>query len=214
MTIKLYGEPYWYSPYFFTVFVALREKELSFDVQVINLAAGEQRTPEFIAKSLTNRIPTIEHDGFSLSESTAIVEYLDDKFTAPKHPRVLPENTEHRARARQLQAWLRSDLAELRQERSTEIMLFTRDPKPMSPGALAMAEKLFRVAEAVVPAQGDHLFGQWSIADADLAFALHRLILSGDHVPPRLHAYASKQWQRASVREFIDRERKGPVAKY
>ena len=59
------------------------------------------------------------------------------------------------------------------------------------------------VAEALVPQGEGDLFGAFTIADADLAFMLHRLILNGDPVPERIARYATRQWQRPSVQAFV-----------
>ncbi len=56
------------------------------------------------------------------------------------------------------------------------------------------------------------LFGAWSIADADLSFMLHRLLLNDHPVPEHIAAYARAQWQRPSVQEYVTRERKPFVA--
>ncbi|EGR9774188.1 glutathione S-transferase, partial [Salmonella enterica subsp. enterica serovar Haifa] len=45
--------------------------------------------------------------------------------------------------------------------------------------------------------------GEWCIADTDLALMINRLALHGDDVPASLAAYATFQWQRASVQRFI-----------
>jgi glutathione S-transferase len=203
----LYGDRLWDSPYFFSAFVALKEKQLDFEVQTLDLARGHQFAPAYRDKSLTARIPCIEHDGFVLSESLAIVEYLDEAFPAPAHPRVLPEALQARARARQLLGWLRSDLLPLREERPTTTLFYERADKPLSPRARESAEKLVRVAEAVIPSGEGALFGAWSLADADLALMLHRLIVNDDAIPERARRYASAQWQRPSVRAFVEHER-------
>jgi glutathione S-transferase len=207
MTIVLYASAEWNSPYVFTVQTALMEKGLGFEVRELNLGAGEQRTADYRARSLTARVPAIDHDGFSLSESTAIVEYLEDVFPAPKWPRVLPEAPRDRARARQIMAWLRSDLLPLREERSTDTMFFERAKSPLGKAAREAAEKLFFVADRLVAEGATSLFGSWSIADADLGFFLHRLILNGDAVPDKLRRYAEAQWARPSVRRFVEHER-------
>ena len=128
-------------------------------------------------------------------------------FPAPAHARLLPASVHARARARQLLGWLRSDLLPLRDERPTTTMFFERATAPLSERARAAADKLVRVAESVVPAGEGALFGEWCSADADLAFMLHRLILNGDPVPERVLRYATAQWQRPSVRAFVDLER-------
>ena len=48
-----------------------------------------------------------------------------------------------------------------------------------------------------------NLFGEWCIADTDLALMINRLVLHGDEVSERLVDYAAFQWQRASVQRFI-----------
>jgi glutathione S-transferase len=48
------------------------------------------------------------------------------------------------------------------------------------------------------------LFEQWCIADTDLALMLNRLILNGDPVPAVLEDYATHQWQRSSVQQWIE----------
>lgn len=205
--IRLYVDSHWDSPYVFSVFVALKEKGLAFETTALDLDAGEQRSASYQTKSLTARVPCIEHGGVMLSESLAIIEYLDEVFPAPAHPRVLPATVPARARARQLLGWLRSDLLPLRDERPTTTMFFERATAPLSERARTAADKLVRVAEAVIPAGEGALFGDWCSADADLAFMLHRLILNEDPVPDRVRRYASAQWQRPSVRAFVDRQR-------
>ncbi|WP_407668239.1 hypothetical protein [Paraburkholderia ferrariae] len=62
-------------------------------------------------------------------------------------------------------------------------------------------------ADALLPAAGGNLFGAWSIADADLALMLNRLVLNRDPVPQRLADYARRQWQRPSVQRWVALER-------
>ncbi len=65
------------------------------------------------------------------------------------------------------------------------------------------AEKLFATATTLLAHGGQNLFGEWSIADADLALMLNRLVLNGDKVPEALADYASFQWQRASIQRYV-----------
>lgn len=203
--ITLFVDHDWVSPYVFTAYVALVEKGLEHDVVELDLGRGDHRGADYASRSLTARVPTLRHNDFWLSESQAIVEYLDDAF--PGRPRLLPTDVRERARARQILAWIRSDLLPLREERPTTTMFYTPATAPMSERARAAADKLVRVAEALIPEGHDTLFATWSIADADLAFVLHRLILNHEAVPERIAAYAARHWQRPSVRRFVDRER-------
>ena len=195
------------SPYAMSAFVTLHEKRLPFDIMTLNLGAQENDAASFAAASLTHRVPTLVHNDFSLSESSAISEYLDELF--PEVP-VYPRTPRARARARQVQAWLRSDLMPIRQERPTDVVFRSPTDVPLSAEARAAAQKLYAAAGALLAANAANLFGEWCIADTDLALMLNRLVLNGDPVPERLAAYARHQWQRPSVQLWAKHER--PVA--
>ena len=120
MSLILWGSERGNSPYVLSCFVALREKQIPFELRTLSLQKGDQHQPPFVALSLTARVPVLVDGDLSLSESSAIVEYLDEKFPPPTYARVLPVDTVHRARARQVMAWVRSDVAALREERPTE----------------------------------------------------------------------------------------------
>ncbi|SEK16948.1 MULTISPECIES: glutathione transferase [unclassified Variovorax] len=198
--IRLYVDAQFASPYAMSVFVALHEKQLAFDMLPVDLAALEHRGAGFSQLSLTQRVPTLVHGDFALSESSAITEYIDEVF--PGAP-LYPAEPRAKARARQLQAWLRSDLMPIRQERSTEVVFFGPSSVPLSAAAQVSARSLFDAVEAMLPVDAQNLFGEWSIADVDLALMLNRLVLNGDAVPQRLAAYATRQWQRPSVQRWV-----------
>ena len=202
--LLLYVDAQFVSPYALSTFVALHEKGLPFDMETVNLAAKANHEQHFVTTSLTGRVPTLVHNGFSLSESSAISEYLDEVF--PGTP-LYPVEPHGRARARQVQAWLRSDLMPIRQERPTEVVFYRPTKSPLSTEARASAERLFSVAESLLAARSENLFGQWCIADVDLALMLNRLILNGDPVPGNLAAYARHQWQRPSIQLWINQKR-------
>jgi glutathione S-transferase len=207
----LYGNAMWSSPYVLSCFVGLTEKKVPFEVRTVALDEGAQRAPDYVRTSFTARVPALVDGDFTLSESSAIIEYLEDKWPGPEHPPLLPPNIEARARARQIMAWVRSDLGPLREERSSEYVFFPLPalpaPKPLSPAAKQAVEKLVGFAERVVPADGGTLFGDWCIADTDLAMMLQRLVKTTEPLPPRLRAFAEREWQRPSVRAFLEAER-------
>lgn len=202
--LRLYVDTQFASPYAMSAFVALSEKGLSFELTPVDLAANENRAAGFAAKSLTQRVPALLHDGFSLSESSAIAEYVNEVFPGAA---LYPAEPRARARARQVQAWLRSDLMPIRQERSTQVVFYGSKAEPLSAVAREAAEKLFSAAAALLPIDAENLCGQWCIADVDLALMLNRLVLNGDPVPERLATYASRQWQRPSVQKWVNLKR-------
>ncbi|WLG54365.1 glutathione transferase [Pseudomonas extremorientalis] len=202
--MRLYVDHLYTSPYAMSVFVTLREKGLAFDMVTLDLDAAQQHAADFAQLSLTQRVPTLLEGDFALSESSAITEYLEQAY--PEVP-VYPADPKQRARARQVQAWLRSDLLPIRQERSTMVVFYGQKMPALSPVAQVAATKLISAAQALLAGNPAYLFGEWSIADVDLAVMLNRLILNGDSVPAELVAYAQRQWQRLSVQAWVQQQR-------
>jgi glutathione S-transferase len=205
MDVVLNVEPRWVSPYVFACFVALTEKGVGFRSVELDTNQGQTRSADYLARTLTGRVPTLEHGEFALGESSAIVEYLEHVFPEPP---VLPREPRERARCRQLLSWLRSDdLAALREARPTTTMFYEHVTAPLEGAAKLAADKLIGVSERFVHGQHHNLFGTWSIADSELAFMLHRLILNQQPLPARLREYAVAQWQRPSVQQFVQKKR-------
>jgi glutathione S-transferase len=200
----LYVDANFASPYALVAFVGLLEKGLTFEVEPVDLAARAHHRSDFSKTSITRRVPTLIHDDFALSESSAICEYIDELFPGT---RLYPADPRHRARARQVQAWMRSDLAPIREERPTFVVFNGAQRPALSAIARASAELLCSCALTLLEGQGEYLFGDWSIADVDLAMMLQRLIVLGDAIPQRLVEYATLQWNRPTVQRWIHQER-------
>jgi maleylpyruvate isomerase len=79
--------------------VALRLKGLPFEEIPIDILSGEQFKPGYDVVNPERVVPTFIHDGHSLFQSLAIIEYLDE--IQPK-PRLIPEGVKERAYARSL----------------------------------------------------------------------------------------------------------------
>jgi glutathione S-transferase len=204
MHMLLYVDSQFVSPYAMSVFVSLLEKQLAFEIECVDLAANANQAPAFATTSITRRVPTLIHDGFALSESSAISEYIDETFPGA---RLYPADPLRRARARQVQAWLRSDLVPVRDERPTIVVFYEAKMPPLSAAARGSADKLFSAANALLDGRSGNLFGDWCIADVDLAMMLNRLIVHGDPVPDNLVAYATQHWQRQSVQQWANKPR-------
>jgi glutathione S-transferase len=206
--LTLYVDSLFASPYAMSAFVTLTEKGIPFQVEKVDLEAQQNLQPPYRDISLTAKVPTLLHKGMHLSESSAIIEYLEEVFAAPDYPSVFPKNVANRARARQVQAWLRSDLLPIRAERTTAVIFLGQpNPAPLSEEGRIAADKLIRVADSLLADDAQHLFGQWCIADTELALMLNRLVMNGDSVPEKLRAYATTQWQRPSVQQWVKQER-------
>lgn len=202
--MQLHVDTQYTSPYAMSVFVALHEKGLPFDITTVDLAGGAQHDAAFAAQSLTARVPTLVDGDFTLSESSAITEYLEEAYPGIA---IYPTDVKTKARARQVQAWIRSDLVPIREERSTIVVFYQPSAQPLSTAAQQAAAKLFRAADALLAHGGQYLFDSWSIADVDVALMLQRLIKNGDAVPEHLAAYANRQWQRPTVQAWVQQAR-------
>jgi maleylpyruvate isomerase len=97
MSIQVYG--FWRSIASFRVRVALQLKGLPFEEIPIDILSGEQFKPGYEAVNAERVVPTFFHDGYSVFQSLAIIEYLED--IQPK-PRLIPHDPKERAYARSL----------------------------------------------------------------------------------------------------------------
>src|SRR5260370_15662190 len=95
MGIQVYG--FWRSIASFRVRVALRLKGLPFEEIPIDILSGEQFKPGYEAGNAERVVPTFIHDGHSVFQSLAIIEYLDD---IQPTPRLIPHDAKERAYAR------------------------------------------------------------------------------------------------------------------
>jgi maleylacetoacetate isomerase len=95
--MKLYN--YFRSSAAFRVRIALNLKGLPYESTFVHLAKGEHRAPAYGAVNPQALLPTLDDDGTLLTQSLAIIEYLDE--TRPATP-LLPRDAPGRARVRSL----------------------------------------------------------------------------------------------------------------
>ncbi len=95
--MKLYS--YFRSSASFRVRIALNLKGLPYDYEAVHLVRGEHRQASYSAISPDGLVPLLEDGGEHLSQSMAIIEYLDE--THPQPP-LLPADAVGRARVRAL----------------------------------------------------------------------------------------------------------------
>lgn len=96
--MKLYN--YFRSSASFRVRIALALKGLPYDYQAVHIARGDHKKPPYADISADTLVPMLElDDGQRLSQSMAIIEYLDEIHP---EPRLLPADALGRARVRAL----------------------------------------------------------------------------------------------------------------
>ncbi len=203
--IVLYGNDAYTSPYVFSVFVTLEEKGVPYRLETLSLEDRDHERPEYAGASFTGRIPSLRHGDFWIAESSAIDEYLEEAFPPPDHPRLYPEDVRQRARARMVQAFVRSDVLPVRQERPTSSFFWGEPVRPLTLEGKASAERLVRIADRFLPEGASFVAGGFTPADADLAIMLQRLVQNRDPCPARLADYARAIFARPSVRKWLSR---------
>jgi glutathione S-transferase len=98
--MKLYWHPVSLMPW--RVRIALAEKGLACDEEIIDLPGGASRRPAFLALNPFGQVPVLEDDGTVIAESTAILEYLEE---LKPDPALMPARPAARATVRQLMGW-------------------------------------------------------------------------------------------------------------
>ena len=79
--MKLYT--YFRSSAAFRVRIALNLKGLAYEPAFVHLAKGEHRKPEYGALNPQALVPTLEDGGQLLTQSLAIIEYLEETHPTP-----------------------------------------------------------------------------------------------------------------------------------
>ncbi len=91
----------------YRVRIALALKGLSYEYVPVHLPRGDHKKPPYVDLSADTLVPLLEIDGAKLSQSMAIIEYLDEKYPAPA---LLPSEALGRAKVRALAQSIACDI--------------------------------------------------------------------------------------------------------
>src|SRR5690606_2625645 len=80
----------------YRVRIALNLKRVAYERRPVNLLQGEQRDPDHLALNPQGFVPALEVDGVVLTQSLAIVDWLDSRHP---EPRLIPADQPARAQA-------------------------------------------------------------------------------------------------------------------
>lgn len=76
------------------VLMTLEEKGASYEIKPVDLAKGEHKSPEFLAKQPFGQIPVLYDDDFKVYESLAVCRYIDDTVSGQQ---LVPKDAKQKA---------------------------------------------------------------------------------------------------------------------
>lgn len=187
-------------PYAQRTRMALREKDIAFDLNVIDL---NDKPDWFHAISPYGKVPVLRHGDTVIFESAVINEYLEEVF--PERP-LLPDDPAERARAR---IWI--DFANVRFVPQVYKLLLAQDREKQAFHAGKLTEALLSMErDGLAASSGSYWLGDM-LSLVDLTFLPHSQRLSAvEHyrdfrIPDEcslFRAWLEKMQERPSVREI------------
>ena len=181
----------------------LQELGVPFESQIVNLPAGEHRSPGFLAINPAGKIPVLVDGDLVLNESAAIVLYLADKFPERK---LMPTDPAGRAEANRWLMFVASELEQPLWRIARNTSLYPEDRR--QPSDVAIAGEEFRAMAAVLE---QHMQGRRfvvgdtaSVVDFFTAYTLDWANETGLlDASPALLAYMERMYQRPHAPERI-----------
>jgi glutathione S-transferase len=189
------------SPWALLIWVVLREKKIPYELRRVDLKAGENRTPEYLSRAPSGKIPVLQEADTWLSESLAIAEYLDETSDGP---RLLPADPLARARDREVLSYLRSDFSELRRCMPFEGLFWSQPAVTMTPKADVEIARVFDLVHKRLAAKAPE---PPTLADFELAFMVRRVLhYDPKRVPADVVEFSERIWSRPSVQSWVTSE--------
>lgn len=146
--------------------------KLAYEIVPINPLQGSNQTPEYQAITPTQKIPSLDDNGFKIFESNAIIRYLAEKQKSPIYPQDLQKRTT-------VNAWM--DFSSIHIGTSLGRVMFNRVVAPMLNKevdqnslnfGLEMLSKYLPIADKQLGANTYIAGSEFSIADFDLLAVL------------------------------------------
>ena len=159
----------------------------------------ETRTPEYRALNGNGRVPTIDDDGFILSESMAINFYLAKKHKSP----LLPADPKQEALAMQWSLWEtdRLDRQIVNHARHTKDLPEAERSAEAAKAAWDEMVASFDVLETTL-GKSEWLAGPaFSVGDLNVAAALFRALSLDISRWPKVQAWLKRCWDRPAAQK-------------
>lgn len=152
---------YWRSGAAYRTRIALNLKGLAYDQQGVDLRQGAQKSDAFLALNPQGMVPALEIEGAVLTQSPAILEWLEETHPSPP---LLPADPVDRAQVRAMAALVGCDIHPLNNLRVGKALreTFAADQAAVDAWAARWIQPGFAALETLV---GRHGAG-WSFGDA------------------------------------------------
>lgn len=143
---------YWRSGTSYRTRIALNLKGLAYEQRPVDLRAGAQRDPRFLALNPQGLVPALEVDGQVLIQSPAILEWLEERFPEPP---LLPAGPDERAVVRAMAALVACDIHPLNNLRVLKaVRALGADDDGINAWAARWIEPGFDALEALIGRHG------------------------------------------------------------
>ncbi|PZO02637.1 MAG: maleylacetoacetate isomerase [Alphaproteobacteria bacterium] len=201
---------YWRSGAAYRVRIALALKGIAYETQGHDLRTGAQKAADYLALNPQGMVPALQIDGAVLTQSPAILEWLEE--THPQPP-LLPSDPLGRARVRAMAALIACDIHPLNNLRVGKSLRedFGADQAAVDAWAARWIVPGFTALEALVARDGDGwCFGNTpTLADACLIpqiYSAHRFNVPLEAFPRLLAIDAAAQAHHAFIAAHPDRQ--------
>ena len=179
---------------------ALEEKGLAWESRYVDLMQGEHRKPPYSTKNPNCLVPMLEDGDFLLTESSAILKYLAEKYGSPAYPRDLKA----RARINELMDWFNTGFYREYGYHLIYPQIFPNHKRPTDEahrgtidwGKTQAAPALAILDKHYLPGPGPYLMGAKEPSIAD--FFGTAIVTLGECIGVGLSAYPSIGWREAN----------------
>ena len=169
------------SPFAWKVWLVLEHKQLAYELKVMSFQAGDLKKPEYLAINPRGKVPVLIDDGYTIWESSVIIEYLEECY--PEHS-VLPHEPKDRALARRLAAEVDQYLYPVLRRLFEQTLFHTDRSGDPALIAVALTDLRRELAYFESALHGDYFAGSLSVADFTL-YPLLALIQRLHHKQPQ-----------------------------
>ena len=208
------------------VMMFIEESSIPAQMQLVDIFVGEHMGQPYGKVNPNQLVPTLEDDDFRLTESSAILKYLADKFDSPAYPKDLRQ----RARVNEMMDWINTQLCRDLAYGTVYAQVFPHHKRPSDEAQRATVAWGQERAKGWMKVLDEHLLGsnktflcgeQLTIADYYGASFVHLAEVIGSDLSayPNVHRWLGRMkqrpaWERvyAAINGFAQQLPKGQLA--